>query len=47
MCALYPSETGDIVIRRVTQMLGIRRVTTCKRKRERIIYYSHCKTGWE
>ena len=27
-----PPETDDIVIRRVTQMLGIRRVTICKRK---------------
>ena len=27
-----PSETDDIVIRRVTQTLGIRRVTICKRK---------------
>ena len=28
-----PSETDDIVIRRVTQMLGIRRVTNYERKR--------------
>ena len=27
-----PPETDDIVIRRVTQMLGIRRVTIYKRK---------------
>ena len=27
-----PAETDDIVIRRVTQMLGIRRVTIYKRK---------------
>ena len=27
-----PPETDDIVIRRVTQILGIRRVTICKRK---------------
>ena len=27
-----PPETGDIVIRRVTQMLGIRRVTIYTRK---------------
>ena len=27
-----PPETDDIVIRRVTQMSGIRRATICKRK---------------
>ena len=42
ICGLYrlkysyvieePPETDDIVIRRVTQMLGIRRVTIYKRK---------------
>ena len=26
-----PPETADIVIRRVTQMFGIRKVTICKR----------------
>ena len=30
----YPSETDDIVIRRITQMLGIRRVTICLQEKK-------------
>ena len=32
-----PAETDHIVIRRVTQMLGIRRITVCKKIKREII----------